>query len=318
MSVLTDQEPLQDFSRTAVELLQFLSPGASSKRSPTTEATPISDSSPSPSPSPSLSAPSSSFVDCWPPVRDVFLQSTEEYFAAFSHSDKSKNRVVRLVFAAVWMLQLRSQCALKGIKPSLLFSRDDMALLMSENIFRPSEEILHDTAATSTAVPSATVDVTTVTLTDSTALENLRHEFLLQCFRRLEVGAAAIAYKLADAWALKGDDVRITNITSLLERGNVDELVEEIIPHISPENVGAAIECVAECLRVRLGGAIVRMERLPQYGKFLAMMDAGATAWARSAAGPLDVATAAAVVNGNAPLVNFNVATTRHLVSIYE
>ena len=64
----------------------------------------------------------------------------------------------------------------------------------------------------------------------------IRTEFLKQCLRRLiSVDPPVNVYKLAELWSVDLNRVRLLHITALLERGNMDDEVDLLVPQVSIE-----------------------------------------------------------------------------------
>jgi hypothetical protein len=76
------------------------------------------------------------------------------------------------------------------------------------------------------------------------------------------------------------------------------------------------VDCVVECLRVRVGVTIARIEKIPSLARVLAVMDASAVSWAKSYIGSPDQSIIEAISKGKMSPLSFNLGSTRHLVSV--
>jgi len=81
-------------------------------------------------------------------------------------------------------------------------------------------------------------------------------------------------------------------------------------------NVGDVVDCVTVGLRVRIGLCLSRIDRIPGFGMLIISMDAAAVAWARSViTAPPDPVVVSRIANGKQSPVDFDVASTNHLVT---
>lgn len=231
------------------------------------------------------------FQDTWPPVTDVYFNILADRF-------NSQPDGLMFQLTVVWVLLLRSQCGLRGLRPAQLLELD----------FKESS---------------------TKSLERSAQQLQTRREFILQCFRRLNAQDTNIVYRLSSIWALDSDDVKLANITALVELGNNDDLIEDLIPtvflrlihlislrahFIQISDCDAMLECILECLRIRFGTVFAKIERIPQYSRAIASMDPTAVHWARSAVGNVDIQSIEAVLKGGIHPLAFSLTSTRHLV----
>jgi hypothetical protein len=77
------------------------------------------------------------------------------------------------------------------------------------------------------------------------------------------------------------------------------------------------IDRVVECLRVRVGVTIARVEKIPALARVLAVMDATAVSWAKSYIASPDLSVLDAISKGKISPLSFNLSSTRHLVRCY-
>ena len=73
---------------------------------------------------------------------------------------------------------------------------------------------------------------------------------------------------------------------------------------------------MVECLRIRIGSTIARIEKIPPLAKLLAVMDSSAVSWVRSSVGIPDPLAVDAIAKGKLSPLGFNLSSTRHLVTI--
>jgi hypothetical protein len=210
--------------------------------------------------------------------------------------------LVQTHVSLLWVLQLRFQCGLRGIKPSRVLGRGALACVLGQDSLDPRG---------GWSVPGGGGDLS------ANDQGEVRAEFVDQCLRRLiAVEPPVLVYRLAELWAIDADAVRLMHLGALLERdGTLDDEADLLVPQIT--NSAAVVDTVTAALRSRLGGVLVRIDRLATFGPLLASMDAEAVAWARRAF-PADLVPDAATLEdlakGRARAVNINLASTRHLV----
>lgn len=239
----------------------------------------------------------------WPSVTDSWLTAQyEKFYGGLIHSagrnsiavgsDLCSVASVQAHVSLLWVLQLRFQCGLRGIKPSRVLGRATLEIV----------ERCHSSASGEPV---------------SVDCRDLRMEFLDQCLRRLiSVEPPVLVYRLAELWGINTDSVRLLHLTALLERdGSLDDEADLLVPQIADS--GAVVDTVTAALRARLGGVLMRIDRLSTFGPLLAAMDAEAVTWARRAFpadAAIDLATLEEVSKGRVRAVNVNLASTRHLV----
>ena len=74
-----------------------------------------------------------------------------------------------------------------------------------------------------------------------------------------------------------------------------------------------------ECLRIRVGLVLLRLERSVLLVRALALMDPAAVEWAKTGLAPPDSQVLEGIANGSlSPLEGFNLGSTRHLVSFFD
>lgn len=159
----------------------------------------------------------------WPPGIDVKLTSAVKNFQMVGISEGAAKWHLCLLL----VLQLRTQCGLRGIKPSALFSSSFLANACQHvdstgdsyrlGVWTRAEDGGH----TGESGQSESGD-----------LRRIREEFILQCFRRLESKPAHTVYAMAAIWNFDPQPVKLLHLTTLLELG-LDELIGELISQVS-------------------------------------------------------------------------------------
>ncbi len=81
------------------------------------------------------------------------------------------------------------------------------------------------------------------------------------------------------------------------------------------KRVESVVDCLVRNLRVRLGWCLAHLERAPKFAAVIATMDAAASQWARGSVGQPDLSDVMRVMNGELAPLNFDLLSTRHLVS---
>jgi hypothetical protein len=163
--------------------------------------------------------------DCWPPVEDSFIE-----YAISAFAEKRSSAKLSGYLAVLWVLQLRSLCGLRGVKPYELFHKSELNKDLLEQIPPDLAGKMSDNAHASHvggrlgALAGAT---------DS--LVEVRYEFILQCLRRVEVtDCAPIVYRLAgpEGWNMDPSHLRLAHITALLDHGGMDDQAEELVSQV--------------------------------------------------------------------------------------
>lgn len=170
-------------------------------------------------------------LENWPPSFDEFLTSASKNWKNFiSENPTLPSRYLR----AVWVLLLRSLCGLRGIKPSQLLGDDDENPMFIE-LDEPATTIWNN--AHSLSINNMSLFRNKSLLTRSRSIDKvdmvqIRLEFVLQCFRRLDSSWLSVVYQLGEAWKLPSDSIKLSHMTTLLEKGTVDEQVEELMSQV--------------------------------------------------------------------------------------
>lgn len=330
LELLSNYELLRNFVRTAVEILSYVEPAITSEKPVSTVETDGTQSDlTKDQPTRKKTVTHEYYEDeipkkIWPVSRDSQLTALQESFEKEVSTLQWNKRLLNIYMSVLWVLLLRRQCGLRGVKPTELLGENVLSFLDS-------------------TIPLSSIDQNHFTEEQtelSTALHPIRIEFLDQCLHRLIVGktpkdgqipgtrtnvnnsdavAAAPAYSLARRWAVPRDTILLLHITALMKEGRMDEQVEQMIPQVSDRQ--KMVDTVIQGLRLRMGALVARLEQLPSYGPLLASMDADALTWARRA---LSGAAEAAIVGntkmleniaqGKERALNLDLAATRHLI----
>jgi hypothetical protein len=76
------------------------------------------------------------------------------------------------------------------------------------------------------------------------------------------------------------------------------------------------IDCITECLRLRLGSAIITLQQVQRYAPIIAVMDSGAVAWVQSQNFQVSRTQVDSISNGQSEPIAFNLQSSRHLVRV--
>lgn len=147
-------------------------------------------------------------------------------------SDKSTTREIMLYHIAVfYVMQLRFQCGLRGLKPSQLLGKHPLQEIITTNrmygmsISKTSQLDRFDEDWRQMRLNQFVVD----------DVLHIRTEFLAQGFMRLaNVEFPAVLYTLATSlWGFDTDTIRLLHIRALLTNGDHDNEIEEMVPQVS-------------------------------------------------------------------------------------
>jgi hypothetical protein len=198
LSALASPEKTVEFHKTVMILLDYISIYDSSK----TKKYGVSEDT-----VPSITINSDLMGSLvWPPQEDLFLKKILNYY---------NQSTINLNFhqSVACMMELRIGCGLRGVRPSQLLGPENFHKFVKESSLElPSE----------------------VSLTSDGDIIALRHEFLLQCFRRLGSNTEGnhkynSVYKLVELWKLPADEVRLSHMMALMERLDSDDVVEQLM-----------------------------------------------------------------------------------------
>ena len=205
--------------------------------------------------------------------------------------------------ALLLVLLLRASCGLRGVPPSRLFSHEHLQAMRRA----ASTSIVAAGAGRGGARESEDQQ--------QQRLEEARLAFLEQCLSRLKAEPPAAVYRLAELWDIKQQTVRLLHLPVLVAHG-CDEDVAELATQVADS--GLVVDRVTHALRIRVGGGLARIDRLPAFGPVVASLDADAVAWARSAALPVEASVVEQVARGQAPALGIDLPATRHLVLLLQ
>lgn len=148
--------------------------------------------------------------DIWPPILDTRLIKMQNKFIGRGGVAMT---TINAHMALLCVLQLRVECGLRGIRPSMLFGRENILVLCSRSSLLNS------------------VHFGNINIRPEDSLGEIRTEFIMQCFRQLGSTRSSILYRVASLWKYSLHEVRIMHVNSLLEL-YLDELVDEMIPQV--------------------------------------------------------------------------------------
>jgi hypothetical protein len=294
--VMTDPELVETLVQSAIELLTFCLQGIAPARPPQPPSTKATNTSQL---SVSLSADyeDESNPAIWPPANDPKLTAMMKGFQSHSTSGGGVSDVsAKWHMGLLWVLQLRTQCSLRGVKISELFGskllktmclpdslsplwphleqegrvgggRDQTLSFVSDDDFHSELEgsyYLPTGSITSTRSPSITSSLSDDLHSSSAVsqptshrtLKALREEFLLQCFRRLAANSSNIVYSVAEIWDIDNTQARLVHLTTLLELGN-DDIIAELINHVGSPSLPALSVSLSLTLSVCLSVSLV-------------------------------------------------------------
>jgi hypothetical protein len=171
--------------------------------------------------------------EVWPPGTDLKLTAAVKRFQiAGGVSDGA----AKLHLCLLWVLQLRTQCGLRGIKPSELFGKNYLAT-MCQSLENEVKTDLGTWTKSHLELPSNSgsklqpLSEGIHSLSENLSLQRIREEFILQCFRRLESKPAHLVYNMAAVWDFDPQRVKLLHLSTLLELG-LDELIGELISQV--------------------------------------------------------------------------------------
>lgn len=240
--------------------------------------------------------------DVWPPCIDPKLSTVVKKFQL---AGGIKDKVVRLHLCLMWALLLRTQCGLRGVKPSQLFGSKLLQVMCT---YEANNEIgLGNWTQIKVDDAHHAVEGQVFSIK---ALNNVREEFIQRCFRRLEGKPALLVYSMASIWDMDPQLVKLMHLSTLLELG-LDNIVGDLISQHDSYDI---MDKLTEGIRARFGQTVAYLEKIPACGSLLASLDSDASAWARAAIGAPDRATIEAIYKGKSKLINYDVPSTRHLV----
>jgi hypothetical protein len=164
--------------------------------------------------------------DMWPSINDIRIMKLQKRFQARGGVSMS---TVDAHMALLCVLQLRSECGLRGIRPSELFGERILSLLCTRNLFSdPTYDIDMNSLIISNGGGLALQVTEDVPLQN---ISNIRTEFISQCFHLLGATRSSILYRLSALWKYTLHDVRMMHMKALLDLF-LDEIVEEMIPQV--------------------------------------------------------------------------------------
>ena len=176
----------------------------------------------------------------WPPCTDPRLQ---QLITALQHTGGGVSEsACRWHMCLLWVLQLRTQCGLRGVKTSEL-----MGEVLLQSMCAPeslcvswSDMYVHPPSASEGPGGSVTDQL-------AVSLRAVREEFMLQCFRRLESQSSNVVYAVTEQWGIDNKHARLTHLSTLLELGQDDiigELISQVRVDVNGWVGGVSVWCV--------------------------------------------------------------------------
>lgn len=157
--------------------------------------------------------------EIWPPLHDARILAMIRNSAGGSEDD------AKWTICLLYVLQMRAQYGLRGVKPSELFGREFLGTGRRKKDVHITSDILSHSKSPVDA-PSYLHG-----LQAGTGLDEIRKEFLLQCFRRIGAQSTQTIYHIAEVWSFSLQQIRLLHLLILLEL-NLDEQVEELISQV--------------------------------------------------------------------------------------
>ena len=238
-------------------------------------------------------------LKCWPGIQDEKLRSL---VCDYCQRGGTHDMAVRQHMAFLRVLQLRTQCGLRGVKLSQLYGSSLHDSLVNRDSLSNAENSPASTSVTPENKSSFGV---------SSQTKRLREEFLLQCFRRLGSQPCNVVYSIAETWGFEGRAIRLGHLQIVIQTG-LDDVAEGLIGQIDDST--SVMDCVIQGVRHRVGTCLATMERLQACGPLLASFDPDSYSWSREASGPPDHVELEEVKKGRRQLVPFDVPASRHLL----
>ena len=202
----------------------------------------------------------------------------------------------------LWILQLRSQCGLRGVKPCQLYETQLSGIVFQDNSVCYNRHQYHELNTTATSNPN---------------IYKIRIEFIYECFRRSDSEYPNVVYKLGELFQVPVTTMKLYHIETLLGRGTSDDIVEQMIQNISQysNDNKPIIDSIIRTLRVRIGNAIARIDRIPSLGPLIAAIDADAYSWVREVVtSPPDNTIIESIKKGVLPVFDINISATKRLL----
>ena len=161
--------------------------------------------------------------EIWPPLHDARI------LAIIRNSTSGSEEDAKWTICLLYVLQMRAQYGLRGVKPSELFGKDFLSTGRRRKDVQVTSDILSH-SKTPVDAPSYLHG-----LQAGTGLDEIRKEFLLQCFRRIGAQSTQTIYQIAQVWSFSVQQIRLLHLLILLEL-NLDEQVEELISQVNIRN----------------------------------------------------------------------------------
>ena len=191
--------------RASIDFFSYLSEGNESLL--TGDITPLNISN--------VSVPNT--TEEWPGTDDTRLLRLKKKFLARGGAPLL---TIDAHLALLCVLELRSECGLRGIRPSGLFGSTVVSALCTRGILNNMEVDLDMNKCSEDAQDNNVENISSV-----------RTEFIMHCFKQLGANRSPTLYRLAALWRYSLHEVRIMHLSALLDL-YLDNLVDEMIPQV--------------------------------------------------------------------------------------
>ncbi len=286
---------VKEFTRSAIELIlycnhQLVYPDATGKNGDIIEALDcawVTDSA------------CKSLDRTFPSTKDVSMSRLLHSYLSQGGCDALG---IKVHISVLWILQLRSQCGLRGVKPCQLYENPLNNIIFQTNSLSADR---HEYREGSMAAAS------------DSKIHKIRIEFIYECFRRSDSEYPNVLYKLGELFQVPPATMKLYHIETLLGRGTSDDIVEQMIQSVSQysHDNKLIIDAVITTLRVRIGNAIAKIDRIPSFGALIAAIDADAYSWVREVVtSPPDSAVIENIKKGLQPVFDINISATKHIL----
>lgn len=286
---------VKEFTRSAIELITYCNhhmvyPDVTGKNGDIIEALDcawVTDSS------------CDSLDHTFPSTKDAFLSRLLYSYLTHGGCDACG---IKIHISVLWILQLRSQCGLRGVKPCQLYENALSSIIFQDDSLCYNRHQYHELYATASGNPN---------------IYKIRIEFIYECFRLSDSEYPNVVYKLGELFQVPIAIMKLYHVETLLGRGTSDDIVEQMIQSISQysnENK-PILDSIIRTLRIRIGNAIARIDRIPSLGPLIAAIDADAYSWVREVVtSPPDNSTIESIKKGILPVFAINISATKRLL----
>lgn len=228
--------------------------------------------------------------------------STSDSTSIISKTKETKNiwnvnEFLRYQISILWILQLRFQFSMRGVKPSQLLGKSikDVYLPMLKNWVLTSEIELCKSSKYWLSINWTQVkwSYSSSSSTSSELTDELftRIHFLDQCCSKM-IGSDSqiVVYTVARIWGIEVDMVRLLQLLNRIEsfeqlNKDKNQLVELNFDDLVSlyDDPSLLLDLLLNFARIKLGSFLSKIELIPSYGMFISSMDADGLHWAKLA-----------------------------------